>query len=148
MKRRISRDEKLARAAELEALRSTCCRKQVGAIISRDGRTLISGYNGAPSGLPHCEPATCNKDRPCTRTVHAEANAIAFAARHGIAIEGATLHVTVSPCNDCAKLIINSGIKRVVYLEAYRDSSPLELLDSAGVQFEYFPDTEHEHEND
>jgi dCMP deaminase len=96
------------------------------------------GYNGAPSGMPHCDPEICNPDEPCTRTVHAEANAIAFAAKKGIETEGATLYTTASPCNDCAKLLINAGIKRVIFWERYRDASPMNLLMAAGVKVEQF----------
>jgi dCMP deaminase len=128
----------LCEIAQVVAKRSTCCRLHVGAVIARDGRTLSPGYNGPPSGMAHCTPETCNADHPCTRAVHAEANAIAFAARHGISIDGAELFVTASPCNECAKLIINSGIKRVVYLDRYRDARPLELLEAAGIETEWF----------
>jgi len=74
--------------------------------------------------------------KPCLRTVHAEANAIAFAARYGIAVEGATLYTSVSPCPDCAKLIINSGIKQVIYYERYRLTEGLDMLEDAGIETE------------
>jgi dCMP deaminase len=135
---RISRDEMLMTIAEVVARRSTCCRKNIGAVLARDGRFFAPGYNGAPSGMPHCEPGTCNAANPCTRTIHAEANAIAFAARYGIATEGSTLYVTVSPCNDCAKLIINSGVVRVVFRERYRIDAPIKLLNDAGIETEWY----------
>lgn len=138
MLQRISRDELLGNIAQLVAKRGTCRRNQVGAVLASEGRIISIGYNGAPSGMPHCHPEVCDPTLPCTRTVHAEANTIAFAARKGIATEGATLYVTLSPCIDCAKLIINAGIKRVIYWEAYRDQKPLRLLDEAGVRCEQF----------
>ena len=131
---RISRDELLVSVAKLVAKRSTCDRLAVGAVLANEGRIISMGYNGAPSGMPHCHPSICDQAKPCTRTVHAEANAIAFAARKGIETEGATMYCTHSPCNDCCKLIINAGIKKVVYWESYRDAKPLTLLSEAGVE--------------
>lgn len=122
-------------AAQLAALRSTCLRLQVGSVVALDGRILVTGYNGAPSGQPHCAPEFCGPDKPCTRTVHAEANCIAFAAKHGISLAGASMYSTDSPCLDCAKLLINSGIKGLHYQRAYRDTAPLELLEMAGIKF-------------
>ena len=122
------------RSAMLAAQRSTCNRLQVGAILERSGRVIVSGYNGAPKGFPHCDPDVCRVDKPCTRTVHAEANCIYFAAREGIATEGAVMWTTDSPCKTCAEAIINAGITGVVYLRAYRDSSPLVLLRAAGIE--------------
>lgn len=115
------------------AQRSTCLRLQVGAVIAFDGRILTTGYNGAPAGVPHCTLDVCGPENPCTRTVHAEANAIAFAARHGVRTEGSVIYCTDSPCLECAKLIINSGIQRVFYYRRYRDDSPLDYLLSAGI---------------
>ena len=136
---RPSRDETLMEVARAYARRSTCCRRHVGAAIGKDGRTLSTGYNGAPSGLPHCTPETCNENHSCTRTAHAEMGAIAYAARHGIKIEGATIYTTVSPCTICAWLIINSGIKRVVYAEAFRDTQPIDDLRAAGIEVCFMP---------
>lgn len=111
----------------------TCERKQVGAVIIRDGRCISWGYNGAPPGLPHCKH---EDDSPCEVSTHAEANAIAFAARQGISTEGGTLFVGVSPCLDCSKLLIAAGIRAVYYREEYRDSRGLELLREAGIRAE------------
>lgn len=118
--------------------RSTCRRKQVGALIAIDGRPLSVGYAGAPSGMPHCLEHGCliGPEGGCIRTVHAEANAIAFAARKGLATENATLYATVSPCPACAKLIINAGIMQVRYLEEYRLVEGIEILKSAGIRVE------------
>jgi dCMP deaminase len=107
----------------------------VGAVIARDGRIISTGYVGAPSGLPHCLDVGCQTgpDGGCTRTVHAEANAIAVASRYGTRTNGAVLYCTHGPCNPCAKLIINAGILRVAYEHAYRDGSGTALLIQAGV---------------
>lgn len=121
-------------AALLWATRSTCQRLQVGAVLAKGGRTISTGYNGAPSGLPHCNEDNCKSQTQCKRTVHAEMNAILFAARYGISTEGTELYTTHSPCIDCAKAIINAGIKRVYYLEEYRSQDGIELLELAGVE--------------
>lgn len=122
----------LARAV---SKRSTCLRKHIGAVIVPRRGVLVLGYNGAPEGKPHCLDVGCEigPDGGCLRTQHAESNAIAWAARNGIALEGATLYTTVSPCLPCAKLIINAGIKSVLYLEQYRDDHPLFYLREARV---------------
>jgi len=118
--------------------RSTCLRLQVGAIVAREGRILVSGYNGAPSGIPHCNSSNCGPDKPCTRTVHAEANCIAFAAKHGISLRGGVMYTTDSPCLPCAHLIINAGILQVTYKREYRDIVPLEWLRAAGVETDFY----------
>lgn len=133
---RITRDEMLASMADIVAMRSTCNRLHVGAVIAIEGRVLSVGYNGAPPGLPHCTPETCNANIPCSRTIHAEANSIAFASRYGVSIGGASLFSTHSPCIDCAKLIISAGISRVVFRTAYRDRTPLDLLKTAGIELD------------
>lgn len=135
---RISRDQMLMSIAEIVAQRSTCNRLQVGAVIAHQGRIISTGYAGAPSGLPHCSPDVCNIDSPCTRTVHAEAGAIAYAARSGIRVEGATLYCTHSPCHACAQLIINSGIKIVYFKTPYRKTEGIELLARARVTVYHF----------
>ena len=140
---RPGRESLLMDTARLWAARSTCSRLQVGCVISRDGRILVQGYNGAPSGLPHCdgehEPEEC-------RAVHAEQGAIAHAARNGVALQGATLHVTNMPCLSCARSIINSGITVVVYDEPYRLRDGVDLLKAAGIAIDrikaFDPETE------
>lgn len=127
------RIRKLISHATIEAMEGTCNRLHVGAVISRDGRVIASGYNGAPSHLPHCGEECHPGGPPCNRSVHAEANAIAFAARHGISTEGATMVSTDSPCLTCARLIINCGIREIFYSREYRDTKPLEELQAAGV---------------
>lgn len=139
---RISRQEYLMRYARLAAERSTCQRLQVGAILVRGGRVVMSGYNGAPAGMPHCDPKVCRLDKPCIRTVHAEANCIAWAAREGIVTLGAGMFTTDSPCMTCAQLLINAGISSLVYEREYRDTSPITLMEAAGIQvvpFEAIP---------
>jgi dCMP deaminase len=135
---RISRDQMLMEMAIIASKRSTCNRKHVGAIIALDGRPVSVGYAGAPSGLPHCLDHGClpGSDGGCIRTQHAEANAIAWAARKGIATERATLYTTVSPCLACAKLIVNSGIDEVWFLELYRKTEGTELLEKLGIACE------------
>lgn len=130
---RIARDLALMSIAKVWQKRSTCLRLQVGAIIAIDGRPVVSGYNGAPAGMVHCYSAICGPDKPCTRTIHAEANCVAFAAKHGISIHGGTLYTTDSPCIECAKLLINGGILNVIYEREYRDRKPIDLLVEAGV---------------
>jgi len=117
------------------ATRATCPRKSVGAIIVRDRGVLATGYNGSLRGLPHCTEVGCLMvDGHCVRAVHAEANAILQAARHGTAIDGADLYVTASPCWDCFKLICNAGIRRALYGEFYRDERILEFACAAGIE--------------
>jgi len=134
---RIDRDEMMMRIAAVVSQRGTCERASVGAVIALDGRIISSGYVGAPSGLPHCREVGCDigDSGGCRRTVHAETNAVAFAARAGIPTAGSTIYVTHSPCRECAKIILNAGIERVVYEQPYRDSSGLELLSEAGVEW-------------
>lgn len=133
---RLSRDIVLMATAVIFSHRSTCRRKKVGAVLSKEGRILATGYAGAPAGLPHCSPTVCDLAQPCRRTIHAEINTLVFAARYGISTDGATLYCTCSPCLDCAKAIINAGIKRVVYYELYRDPEPLALLAQVGIPCE------------
>lgn len=145
--------------ADTIAQLGTCDRKQVGAVIIRDGRCVSWGYNGAPPGQPHCDENNHGNpeyDRTatnqaseaivsglheagitvgCRNATHAEANALAFAARQGISTDGATLFVTVSPCEVCARLCIAAGIVRVVWEEEYRDRSGIQILERAGLVF-------------
>lgn len=131
---RPSREQVLMENAHAWSRRGTCGRLQVGCVIARRSHPVATGYVGAPSGISHCAPEVCNPSQPCTRTVHAEANAIAFAAREGISVDGCDLFTTDSPCMACAFLIINAGIKRVFYDRQYRDHSPIGFLISAGVE--------------
>ena len=113
-------DEYFLKIAEMVASRSTCDRRQIGAVIVRNKNILSTGYNGASRGLPHCDDAGHEiVAGHCVRTVHAEANAIIQAARHGAAVEGATVFMTDSPCYDCFKMLVNSGVKEVIYKNFY-----------------------------
>ena len=136
--KRISRDEMYLRMAEVVAMRGTCNRLSVGAVIVNDGSVVSEGYVGAPSGQPHCHDVGCqlNEQGGCIRTLHAEMNAIIKAARIGKRIEGGTMYCTHSPCRVCAAMIINSGIGRVVYRNQYRDTYPINTLKAAGVSVE------------
>jgi dCMP deaminase len=117
------------------ATRATCDRKHVGAVIVRDRTILSTGYNGSIRGLDHCEDVGCViEDGHCVSTVHAEANAILQAARNGVAIGGAELYTTASPCWPCFKLIANAGIIRVYYGEFYRDEKSLRVAREAGIE--------------
>jgi dCMP deaminase len=138
---RPDRDEWLMRMAVVTSTRGTCERASVGAIIAKEGRIISTGYVGAPSGQPHCVSVGCEigVDGGCTRTVHAEANAIAFAARIGASTDNAELHCTHSPCLSCAKLIINAGIRRLVYEHEYRIRDGLTLLETAGLDVVQLP---------
>lgn len=110
----------------------TCSRARVGAVLTKEGRAISWGYNGAPPGVAHCVHLA-DSEEPCLVATHAEANAVSFAARQGISTEGGTLYVERSPCRSCAALIIAAGIERVVYAYPYRDDSGLFLLVEAGV---------------
>ncbi len=119
---RASWDEYFMAIAHQVATRATCDRKHVGAVIVRDRTILSTGYNGSIRGLAHCdEVGHMMEDDHCVRTVHAEANAVAQAARNGVGIDGADIYVTASPCWNCFKLIANSGIRRICFGEFYRD---------------------------
>jgi dCMP deaminase len=129
----------LARQA---ASRSTCLRRQVGAVLVRDKRILATGYNGAPRGIAHCLDVGCLREElgvpsgerhELCRAIHAEQNAIIQAAIHGVAIEGSTLYCTHQPCILCAKMIINSGVKDIYFAEGYPDELSLAMFAEAGV---------------
>lgn len=133
---RISRDEMFLEMAGIVAKRSTCQRSKVGALIVRGGRPISCGYNGPVSGAPECKDIGGCLGAGCDRSIHAELNSILFAAKAGISVDGCTLYCTLSPCIKCAQAIVNSGIKRMVYQEKYRDQSGLEFLVRNMVQVE------------
>ena len=121
--------------AAVWAKNSYCKRRQVGALIVKDKMIISDGYNGTPSGFENiCEDETTGATKPYV--LHAEANAISKVAKSGNSSEGATLYVTASPCLECSKLIIQSGIKRVVYREQYRLDDGIQLLKRAGIEVE------------
>ena len=130
-------DKAYLRIAREWSLLSYCKRKQVGAIIVKDRMIISDGYNGTPSGFDNC----CEDDEGLTRwdVLHAEANAILKVARSTQSCEGATLYITLSPCKECSKLIHQSGIKRVVYQNGYRDDSGIQFLIKAGVEVIHIP---------
>jgi len=140
---RPSWDEYFLQLARQAATRSTCLRRQVGALLVRDKRILATGYNGAPRGVAHCLDVGCLREelgipsgerQELCRAIHAEQNAIIQAALHGVAIEGATLYTTLHPCVLCAKMLINCGVREIHYLEGYPDELSRALLEEAGVR--------------
>lgn len=188
---RQSRDRTLMEVAQVIAKRGTCSRLQVGAVLSRDGRIISTGYNGTPASMPHCiheefkypssyhdapkvvpewlteylnrgdvtfetppwnyrfyydgESITTltgtNGDAPgCRIAEHAEQNAIVYAARHGMALEGSELYVTNMPCINCARALVGAGISRVLYLNPYRLLAGVEYLQAAGINVSRIPD--------
>jgi len=124
------------------AERSTCLRRQVGAVLVRDRRILATGYNGAPSGLKHCEEVGCLREQlhappgqrhELCRGLHAEMNALIHAALYGVSTKGATIYSTTYPCSLCAKMLINAGVERVVASGEYPDALAKDLLSQAGI---------------
>ncbi|MHB8126335.1 MAG: deoxycytidylate deaminase [Desulfitobacteriaceae bacterium] len=141
---RPSWDSYFMQIAQVVASRSTCLRRQVGAVIVKDRQILSTGYNGSPTGLRHCGELGCLRQSleipPGERTeicraVHAEQNALLQAARHGVAIEGADMYTSVQPCVLCTKMIINTGIRRVIYAKPYPDLMAMDLAKESGLDF-------------
>ncbi len=132
---RASWDQYFMNIATEVATRATCDRKHVGAVIVRDKSILATGYNGSIRGLGHCdEEGHLMEEGHCVRTVHAEANAIVQAAKHGMGIEGASIYVTASPCWPCFRLIANAGLVRIVFGEFYRDQRIFEFSTRIGIE--------------
>jgi dCMP deaminase len=141
-------DDYFLEIASVVAKRSTCLRNSVGAVIVRDKQIISTGYNGVPKGMPHCEDVGCirikenipsgTRHETC-RACHAEQNAIIQAALHGITTEGATLYCTHQPCILCTKMMINSGIIRVVFSISYPDPVSLEFFKSVGIEVIHKP---------
>jgi dCMP deaminase len=135
---RISREEMYFGICDVLRKRSTCLRGKVGCIVVRDRRVIAMGYNGAPLGTPHCFELGCNVPDDqhilgCQRAIHAEANAIAFAARGGVNSDGCEVWCTHGPCLNCAQLMLSAGIVKVHYKTPYRIDDGLRLLDRANV---------------
>lgn len=131
----------------LVASRSTCLRRQVGALLVKDKNILATGYNGVPRGITHCDVTGCLRDQlkvpsgerhELCRGLHAEQNAIIQAASHGVNIFGATLYCTDSPCIICSKMLINAGLKEIIYGRGYPDDLSLQMLAEAGIKFHHF----------
>lgn len=138
--KRETLDRRYLRMARIWAENSYCDRRKVGALMVKD-RTIISdGYNGTPAGFENI----CEDELGVTKpyVLHAEANAITKVARSGNSSEGSTLYITASPCLDCAKLIIQAGIRRVVFNELYRITDGIDLLVRAGVEVDHLPDND------
>ena len=131
---RISRDQLHCEILTSVAKRGTCKRLQVGAILIKDKRVINHGYNGPVSGDVECSETSCDLSKGCTRAIHAEQNILANCAKHGIPTEGATMWVSYNPCPTCARLIVQSGIKEVVYLEEYRLNEGKEIMERAGIK--------------
>lgn len=140
---RPSWEEYFMSIADQVATRSTCLRRRVGCIIVVEKRIVSTGYNGAPTGLPHCEEVGCLRERQgvasgerheLCRGLHAEQNAIIQAAMHGTAVRGGSLFCTHKPCVLCMKMLINAGITRVYYRKGYRDTLAEEMAREAGLQ--------------
>lgn len=139
-------DEYFMQMAELTSKRSTCLRRQVGAVIVKDKHIIATGYNGAPRGVPHCaQKGGCLREQlkvpsgerhELCRALHAEQNAIIQAATLGQSIEGGSIFVTHQPCSICSKMIINAGITRIVVRAGYPDKLAVEILDEAGLEVE------------
>jgi len=139
---RPSWDEYFMAIADQVAGRSTCLRRATGAVLVKDKRILATGYNGVPTGLAHCEQVGCLREQrqipsgshhELCRGIHAEQNAVIQAAKHGIAMDGATAYCTHQPCVLCAKILLNAGVVDIAFREPYPDPLSEELLSEAGV---------------
>jgi len=144
---RPSWEEYFVDITHLVAKRSTCLRRQVGAILVKDKKILATGYNGAPSRLEHCLDIGCLREKlgipsgervELCRGLHAEQNAIIQAAYHGVRIRGATLYTTLHPCIICSKMIINAGIEKIVYEEGYSDKLAEKMLNESRIKVRKF----------
>jgi len=143
LKHRPSWDQYFLEMAELVSKRSTCLRRNVGAVLVKDKRILATGYNGAPSGLKHCHEIGCMRQQlkvpsgerhELCRALHAEQNALIQSSLHGISVKDATLYCTCQPCVICAKMLINAGIKEIVMTEGYPDKLAMDFLKSAKIK--------------
>jgi len=131
--------------AKLVATRSTCLRRNVGAVLVRDKKILATGYNGAPTGIRHCEETGCLREKltvkpgerhELCRGLHAEQNVIIQSAYYGVATKGTTLYSTHKPCIICSKMLINAGVEKIFYLEGYPDTLADEMLAEANIEIE------------
>lgn len=133
---RPSLDSTWMQVARVIAARATCSRLAVGAVLTRDGRVVATGYNGAPAGMAHCSHD--GTESRCVRAVHAERNVVGFAARHGVRTDGTTLYLTHAPCLDCATVLLAAGVVRVVYGETYRTLDGVDYLQGCGIDVSQF----------
>lgn len=136
-------DDYFMEITQVVAKRSTCIRRQVGAIVVKDNHILATGYNGAPSGLKHCGDIGCMREEQgipsgerheLCRGLHAEQNAIIQAALHGTSIENGVFYITHQPCVQCAKMIVNAGISKVAFRGNYPDQLALDIFREAGIE--------------
>lgn len=144
-------DEYFMDITRLVARRSTCLRRQVGAVVVKDRKILATGYNGAPTGLRHCAETGCLREKlgvpsgeraELCRGLHAEQNAIIQAAFHGVSITGAVLYCTTMPCSVCMKMLLNAGIKEIIYAEGYPDQLAQELIQETRIPLRKYQDPE------
>jgi len=140
---RPSWQEYFVAITKLVAQRSTCIRRQVGAILVKDRRILATGYNGPPSGLAHCADVGCLREKEnippgekheLCRGLHAEQNTIIQAALHGVSVKNAIIYTTHMPCSICLKMILNAGIKRIYYIDGYPDSLSESIIKESGIE--------------
>jgi dCMP deaminase len=147
MLERPSWDDYFIQIAEDVSTRSTCIRRKVGAVIIKDKRILTTGYNGVPTGITHCTKETCLRSKynvpsgekhELCRGLHAEQNSIIQAAFHGVTINDSIIYVTHQPCSICTKMLINSGIKKIIYKSPYNDPLAIEMANEAGIQLKVY----------
>ena len=132
-------DDYFMNIAREVAQRSTCTRAQVGAVIVKEKRILTTGYNGSPRGLPHCSEVGCLMENDhCVRTLHAEQNAIIQAAVFGVSITDSTLYCTSTPCVVCVKMLINAGVKEIIYSGDYPDDLAKKMLRESNLKIKRF----------
>jgi len=146
MTERLSWNEYFMTITRQVAERSTCTRAKVGAVIVRDRSILATGYNGSPAGMPHCTEVGCliyesktptgDIEQNCFRTIHAEINAIAQAARNGASIKDASIYITHTPCIHCLKVLINTGIRAIFYEKAYKLDTVQDIIEHTGVELQ------------
>lgn len=149
--KRPSWDKYFMDITDLVSTRSTCIRRRVGAVVVKDKQILATGYNGAPSNVPHCLDIGCLRDKmniasgerqELCRGIHAEQNCIVQAAKNGISLKGGVIYITNQPCITCSKLLINVGIEKIIYRNPYPDELALQILKEAGIEVEVYLETE------
>lgn len=146
MTARLSWDEYFMTITRQVAERSTCTRAKVGAVIVRDRSILATGYNGSPAGMPHCTEVGCliyesrtptgDLEQNCFRTIHAEINAIAQAAKNGASIRDASIYITHTPCIHCLKVLVNTGIRAIFYEKPYKLDTVADIIAHTGVKLQ------------
>lgn len=141
--KRKSKDTYFCEIADLVSSRSTCLRNKVGAVLVKESQILSTGYNGAPTGLPHCDEVGCIREElkvppgerhELCRGLHAEQNAIIQAAYHGVSVKGAKIYCTTKPCSICTKMLINAGITEIIYVEPYKDELAEQLIKESNLK--------------